>query len=158
MVMSGIWYGNLTNRLEENKIFCDEIKVGTGMTEYFYSDRHPYEVVEVKDQKHVKVRELDHRHIGDNYMDNNWELFSNENNPIKLLTKRGNYWYWTTVITDAILANLESEDAEQKLRTQLFMCHNNVDPEMLKKKKKVTRYNRANVSFGVANYYYDYEF
>ena len=156
--MSRVWYGNLTNRLEENRMFCEEIKVGTGMTEYYYSDRHPYEVVEVKDQKHVKVRELDHRHVGDGCMDNNWELVSNENNSIRTLTKRGNYWYWTIIITDAVLASLENEDAEERLRTQLFLCHNNVDVEVLKTKKKVTRYNRANVSFGIANYYYDYEF
>lgn len=156
--MSRVWYGNLTNRLEENRMFCDEIKVGTGMTEYSYSDRHAYEVVEVQDQKHVKVRELDHRHIGANCMDNNWELVSNENNVVKTLTKRGNYWYWTSVITDAILANLESDDAEQRVRTQLFMAYNNIDAETLKAKKKVTRYNRARVSFGIADYYYDYEF
>lgn len=156
--MSNVWYGNLTNRLEENKMFCKEIKVGTGVTEYCYSDRHPYEVVEVKDQKHVKVRGLDHKHVGDGCMDNNWELVSNENNIVRALTKRGNYWYWTTVITDAILDNLDSEDAEERFRTQLFMCHNNVDAETLREKKKVTRYNRANVSFGIANYYYDYEF
>lgn len=49
--MSRKWYGSLNNRLEENKMFCEEIKVGTGLTEYFYSDRHPYEVVKVIDQK-----------------------------------------------------------------------------------------------------------
>lgn len=156
--MSRVWYGNLNNRLEENRMFCDEIKVGTGMTEYFYSDRHAYEVVEVKDQKHIKVREFDHKHIGDGCMDNNWELISNENNAVRTLTKRGKYWYWTTVITDAILINLDSEDAEVRLNAQLFMCHNNVDAETLKAKKKITRYNRANVSFGIADYYYDYEF
>lgn len=156
--MSRVWYGNLTNRLEENRMFCDEIKVGTGMTEYYYSDRHAYEVVEVQDQKHIKVRELDHKHIGENCMDNNWELVSNENNVVRTMTKRGNYWYWTSVITDAILANLESEDAEQRMRTELFMAYNNVDAETLKAKKKVTRYNKANVSFGIADYYYDYEF
>lgn len=156
--MSKIWYGSVNNRLEENRMFCKEIEVGTGMTEYSWSDRHAYEVVEVKDQKHVSVREYDHKHIGENCMDNNWELISNEKNPLKVLTKRGNYWYWTTVITDAILANLESEDAEQRMRTQLFMAYNNIDAETLKAKKKVTRYTRANVSFGRADYYYDYSF
>lgn len=151
-------YGSLNNRIEENHMFCKTIEVGTGMTEYYWSDRHAYEVVEVKDQKHVSVREYDHKHIGDGCMDNNWELISNENKPVKALTKRGNYWYWTTVITDAILENLESEDAEKRLMTQLFMAHNNVDAETLKAKKKVTRYSRANVSFGVADYHYDYEF
>ena len=46
-------YGNLMNRMEEGRQFVDEIKVGDGVTEYSYSDRHPYEVIEVKDQKHI---------------------------------------------------------------------------------------------------------
>lgn len=150
--MSKVWYGCLTNRLEENKMFCEKIEVGTGMTEYYYSDRHPYEVVEVTDQKHIKVRELDHRHIGDGCMDNNWELISNENNAIKALTKRGNYWYWTVVVTKDILDNID------EIETQLFLCQNNIDINKLKEKEKITRYHRANVSFGIANYYYDYSF
>ena len=150
--MSRVWYGNLTNRLEENKMFCEKIEVGTGMTEYYYSDRHPYEVVEVIDQKHVKVRELDHRHIGDGCMDNHWELVSNENNIVKMLTKRGNYWYWTIVVTKDILDKID------KIETRLFLCHNNIEVDKLKEKGKITRYHRANVSFGVADYYYDYAF
>ena len=150
--MSTVWYGSLTNRLEENKMFCEKIEVGTGMTEYYYSDRHPYEVVEVVDQKHIKVRELDHKHIGDSYMDNNWELISNENNAVKVLTKRGNYWYWTVVVTKDILDNID------EIETRLFLCHNNIDIDKLKEKGKATRYRRANISFGIADYYYDYSF
>lgn len=40
------WYGNLTNRLMEG----GEVKppeVGMGVTEYCYSDRHAYTIVEV---------------------------------------------------------------------------------------------------------------
>ena len=70
--MSKVWYGSLNNRLEENRMFCEQIEVGTGMTEYHYSDRDAYEVVAVKDQKHVTVRKYDHRHVGDCAMDNNW--------------------------------------------------------------------------------------
>lgn len=149
--MGRMWYGSLENRLEENKMFCDEIVVGTGVTEYMYSDRHPYEVVEVTDQKHIKVRALDHKHIGDVCMDNNWELTSNDNNPVLELTKRGKYWYWTVKITSDIL---EQDDINAKL----FLIHNNVDVEKLREKGKVTKYHKANVSIGVADYYYDYSF
>jgi hypothetical protein len=151
--MSKVWYGNLTNRLEENKMFCEEIKVGTGMTEYYYSDRHPYEVVEVIDQKHIKVRKLDHKHIGEGCMDNNWELISNENNSVKLLTKRGKYWYWT-VTAESKDFDFDNLDIE----TRLWFCHQNILIDDLKAKGKITRYHRANVSFGVADYYYDYSF
>ena len=156
--MSKVWYGSLNNRLEENRMFCEQIEVGTGMTEYHYSDRDAYEVVAVKDQKHVTVRKYDHRHVGDCAMDNNWELISNEDNPEYNMTKRGNYWYWTTVVTDEILKALDSDDAEKKLQAQLFMAFNDIDADTLKAKKKVTRYRRANVSFGHADYHYDYEF
>ena len=37
--MSKKWYGSLNNRLEENRQFCEKIEVGTGVTEYMYSDR-----------------------------------------------------------------------------------------------------------------------
>lgn len=149
--MSKVWYGSINNRLEENKMYCNEIVVGTGVTEYYWSDRHPYEVIEVIDQKHVKVRALNHRHVGYGYMDNNWELVSDENNPVKMLTKRGKYWYWTVTVTKDIL---ENDDID----TMLFLAHNNINADKLKEKGKVTRYRRANVSFGVAEYYYDYEF
>ena len=47
--MSNKWYGSLNNRLDEGKTFGD-IKVGTGVTEMCWSDRHPYEVVEIIDE------------------------------------------------------------------------------------------------------------
>lgn len=144
------WYGSLTNRIEENNQFCDEIKVGTGMTEYMWSDRKAYEVIEVKDQKHVKVRELDHKPAG-KPMSNDWELVSNEANPVYTMAKRGKYWYFEVTVTSDLL---DSDDWQ----TKLFLAHNNVDPETLREKGTVKRYHRANVSFGVADYYYDYEF
>lgn len=154
--MSRKFYGSLQNRLMENKD-CEEVTVGMGMTEYGYSDRYPYEVIEVKDQKHVTVRKLDHKAIGEAYS-NEWELVSNENNPSYNLTKRGEYWYRTVVITRDVLEDLESEDFETKFRTQMFLLHNNVDVNKLKEKGKITKYHKMNVSFGKASYYYDYEF
>ena len=157
--MTRRWYGSLDNRLEENRMFTDEIKVGTGMTEYLYSDRKAYEVIEVKDQKHVTVRLMDHKHIGEPCMDNNWELISNEQNPVYKMTKRGNYWYWTVTITADILDEIDRcEDVHEQFRLRLFLVHNNVNPEDLHRRGKITKYRRANVSFGKADYYYDYTF
>jgi len=154
--MSKVWYGSINNRLEENKMFCKEIEVGTGMTEYDWSDRHAYEVVEVKDQKHVYVREYDHKLRGEAYS-NDWELIPNEKKPIKYLTKRGNYWYWTTVVDKSILEGIE-EGTDKWLNTVLWLAQHNISKDELMNKKQVTRYNKANVSFGVAEYYYDYSF
>ena len=148
--MSKVWYGNLTNRLAENKMFCKTIEVGMGVTEYFYSDRRAYEVVEVKDQKHVSIREYDHKLAGEP-MSNDWELVSNENNPIINLVKRGNYWYRTKT---AALEQVNSEDKE----VRFWVALNGFDVEKIKKNGKQTKYTKMNISFGVADYYYDYEF
>lgn len=145
------WYGCLQNRIEEDKQFCEEIKVGTGMTEYGWSDRHPYEVIEVINQKRVIVRKLDHRHVGDGHMDNNWELISNPDNATRTMVKRGNYWYDEVTITADLL---DDED----INTKMFLAFNDVDPDKLRAKGTIRKYHRAKVSFGVAEYYYDYEF
>lgn len=145
------WYGSVHNRLEENRQFCDKIKIGTGVTEYLYSDRHPYEVIDVVDQKHVYIRELDHKLIGEPYS-NDWELISNENNTVYYLTKRGKYWYKTITVTDDIL------EPEMSVETMLFLAHNGINEDDLRNRKKITRYHRMNVSFGHASYYYDYSF
>lgn len=144
------WYGSLNNRLEENKMFCEEIKIGTGMTEYSWSDRNPYEVVAVRDQKHVTVRLLDHKMIGEP-MTNNWELISNEKNPTMDLVKRGNAWYREVTAT---IEDIESKDIE----VMLWLANNGFDREKIRQNGKQTRYHKMNVSFGKAQFYYDYEF
>lgn len=157
--MARRFYGSLDNRLEENRMFCDTIEVGTGMTEYYWSDCHAYEVVEVKDQKHVKVREYDHKHVGEEFT-NNWELISNEENPVMEMVKRGNYWYYTTTVTaDDIRENYENTgDIDAEIRFKLWLNQIGVNVDDVLKRGKVTRYRKANVSFGKAEYYYDYSF
>jgi len=63
-------YGNVINRIEENRMACDRIEVGTPMTEYFWSDRHVWEVIAVKDQTHVTVRKYTVKHVGEPYSQN----------------------------------------------------------------------------------------
>lgn len=156
--MSRVWYGNLQNRLMENASLDGDIVVGMGVTEYGYSDRHPYEVIEVISQKDVIIRGLDHKLAGEP-MSNEWELISNEDNPTYELVKRGKYWYSKVVITSDILDEMETTtDDARHFRIAMFLAHNDIDPDVLRDKGKVTRYNRWNVSFGVADYYYDYEF
>ena len=154
--MSRVWYGSLNNRLEENRQFCDEIKVGTGVTEYSYSDRHAYEVVAVKDQKHISIREYDHKKKSDIPFSNDWELVSNESNHVVDLVKRGKYWYTAVSITPEEAKEIyEGDDIEAKL----WACRNNFDLQsIIESGKTQTRYHRRNVSVGVADYYYDYEF
>lgn len=144
------WYGSLENRLEENKQYCDKIEVGTGVTEYLYSDRKAYEVVAVKDQKHITIREYDHKAVGEP-MSNKWELISNENNPVLELTKRGDYWYRT------ITATLEQAENENP-NVRLWVALNGFDIDKIREKGGQTKYSRMNISLGHADYYYDYSF
>lgn len=147
--MSKKLYGSLLNRLEENKMYCKEIKEGTGMTEYSYSDRNAYEVVKVINQKHVFVREYNHKHIGKGSMDNQWELISDTNNPIKELKFRYNKWNWVTKISP----NIDI--------TKIHVIGSKIWDAIDKAKetnKEQEVYHPTNVSFGIAEYYYDYEF
>lgn len=148
--MSRVWYGSLDNRLEENRQFCETIEVGTGVTEYFYSDRRAYEVVAVKDQKHVTIREYDHKAKGEGFT-NNWELISNENNPTIELIKRGDRWYRAVTAT---IDHVNDDD----IHVGLWLCQNGFDVDKIRKTGKQTKYHKMNVSFGVADYYYDYSF
>ena len=141
-------------------MFCDEIKVGTGMTEYSWSDRHAYEVIEVEDQKHVTVREYDHKRPDDNAdysYTNKWVLVSNENNPAIRLVKRGNYWY--TAVTCTVEQAKEILAKDNNIDERLWACNCGFDlKEIVETGKNKTKYFKKNVSFGVAEYYYDYEF
>ena len=47
---------------------------------------------------------------------------------------------------------------DEYVSTMLFLAHNNISTDELKERGKITRYNKANISIGVAEYYYDYEF
>jgi hypothetical protein len=148
--MSRVWYGSIDNRLEENKQFCKTIEVGTGVTEYYYTDRRAYEVVEVKDQKHITIREYDHKATGEGFT-NKWELISNENNRTIELVKRGNYWYEAKTAT---INDVNSVD----INVRLWVALNGFDIEKIKQSGKQTKYTKRNISIGVAEYYYDYSF
>lgn len=155
--MSKVWYGSIQNRIEENNQFIDEIKVGDGVTEYLWSDRRPYEVVKVVDQKHISIRELDHELAGDVYS-NEWELKSNEDNDVYDIVKRGKYWYKISVCDLEMLKKAEAEWDNGDFLKLLSICNHGFDTEKIREKGKQTKYHRMNISIGHAEYYYDYEF
>lgn len=137
------FYGSLDSRLEENKMYCEKIEVGTGLTEYYYSDGKAYEVVKVVNQKNVFVRELDHKAVGEP-MSNQWELISNSSNPVRELKFRFGSWYWVIKYTKASIGKA------MIVRSKIY--------DKVMKKGEAIDYVKANVSFGIAEYYYDYEF
>lgn len=84
------WFGSLENRLEEGKTY-GEIKIGTGVTEMLYSDRNPYEVVEIIDNKHLMIRPMDYKRISGSEQDGSaeYEYFSDiKATPIKIFNSK----------------------------------------------------------------------
>jgi len=161
------YYGSFNNRIEENKMYCDKIEVGTGMTKYSYSDRHAYEVVKVNDQTNVFVREYDHKAVGAP-MSNTWELVSDENNPIIELKLRNGVWYYVINYTKEMWQKRAKEDFDNGCWTNIESAYNyykamsgltEKQKEKVESGKTIKAYKKfGNVSFGVAEYYYDYEF
>lgn len=147
------WYGSINNRIMERGKSAEEIIVGMGVTEFYWSDRHAYEVTTVRDQRHITIRELKHIHVGDCHMDNNWELVSDETRPEIDLVKRGKYWYTYATVTKEDL-----EDIDKDIDKQLWLCHWGFDRDVINKNGKQTKYHRKNIVIGYADYYYDYEF
>lgn len=160
-------YGSLNNRMEENKMYCKEIEVGTGVTQYYYSDRHAYEVVKVNDQTNVFIREYDHKKAGEAYS-NQWELISNESNPVIELKLRNGVWYRVLEYTKEKWMEMAQRDFEKgNCRTfesaynyyKMMSCLTEKEYEKIEAGKTVKKLRKfGNISFGVAEYYYDYEF
>ena len=86
------YYGSLTNRIEE-RVKSATPEIGMGVTEMMYSDRVPYEVIAIKDARHITVRVLDAKRIDKNGMSEcqEYEYKSNEQNACVnlFLTKQG---------------------------------------------------------------------
>lgn len=103
----------------EGERYTGPIMVGLGITEYIGSDCFAHEVVEVRDQKHITARKLDHeKRPGSPSYSNDWNLISDDSIKPRELVKYGDIWFW----------------------------------------KFGKRRIKANISFGRAEYYFDYEF
>lgn len=84
------WYGSLQNRLLERASGQPEPQVGMGVTECLYTDREPYEIIEVKDERHIVVRGLDCRRVDSNGLSEcqEYEYTSNPDRATYTLYKR----------------------------------------------------------------------
>ena len=148
------WYGSVNNRIMERGKGAEEITVGMGVTEFYWSDRHAYEVIEVIDQRHITIREYKAVHTGAAY-ENKWDLVSDPTRPEIPLVKRGKYWYNYATVTQEWV---EKIDAEKDFDAQIWLANWGFDREVIKKNGKQTKYHRKNIVIGYADYYYDYEF
>lgn len=165
-------YGSLNNRLDENKKYCKEIEVGTYATKYYYTDREAYEVVEVIDQNHIKIRRLNAIRIDNNGMSDcqDYRFESDLNNPIEELKVVRNKW--NEVYTYApleVLKERAKEDFRPEARTEknimnmvrwycIGMTEKQWEKYLAGQNVKVYKKLDCGISFGVADEYYDYCF
>lgn len=88
------WFGSFQNRIYE-RTENPEPEVGMGVTEIMYSDRNPWEIIEIKDDRHITVRALDWKRVDSWGMSEaqEYEYTSNPENRTKnlFLTKQGQW-------------------------------------------------------------------
>lgn len=125
------WYGSVTNRIEE-RIEGVKPEIGMGVTEYLWSDRNAYEIIDVIDEKHFKMRRYDVKNIGSGYGDNSWELISNPDGYVYEMVFRYGKWY-------------------EKYQKMNYDENGNKYPDGY-------GFRKMNIRIGVADYYYDFEF
>ena len=143
------WYGSLNNRIDEKRN-SEEPKVGMGVTEYLWSDRHAYEITEVIDSKHFKMKRYDAKNVGKGFGDNNWELTLDENAPEYEMVFRCGSWYNVIKYTKESIERCEREDGYVLLDEKIY--------NTAKEKGVAYKYNKMNIVIGVADEYYDFEF
>lgn len=165
--MSKVWYGNLTNRLEENKNFTGrEIKPGDDITMYLWSDRECFYVTEVENQKRIKVRpwytSADHDKPG-GMGHQDWVYFRTLDERNDYLAKYFPEWH-----------KVGEHFEEPKPQTWVYRYNkwmkevtftedkycNEREKKSLAEKGFYRRYFdlSGSVSFGVRDYHYDWEF
>lgn len=84
------WYGSVQNRLMEMSS-APELKIGMGVTQCLWSDRHAYEIIEIKDDKHITIRRMGHK--CKDYFAGDWEIWSDPSQTdIRKLYKTKNGW------------------------------------------------------------------
>ena len=166
-------YGNLNNRFDENHYFngtYGNLKVGTYATEYLYSDRHAYEVTEVIDQGHVFIRRLKAIRT-DNHGMSDSQTYRYESNPKampeEIILKNGKWRrvrrYTREGLEKAVSIareDCQNDDAAIRLANYRY-CSGLTEKQrerLLAGKEIVKAQDEINVSFGVADEYYDYSF
>ena len=156
------WYGSVVNRIEEGRK-VPEIKEGMDLTMYYWSDRTCYYVVEVEDQKRIKVQEYnvvaDHsKDLGMGHQE--WLYFK---------TRKEQADYMKQFYPDS---NYDTTDPEPETwvyrynkwkREVTFTEENHCTEKELKSLKEKGYYKRyydlsGKISFGRRDYYYDWSF
>lgn len=157
-------YGNLMNRLEENKKF-GEIEVGADITMYYYSDRTCYYITKVVDDKHFFVKRYfvcaDHdKAEGMGHQD--WLYF-------KTLLEQNEYLMAHGISCYEYDPKCEADEEEWVYRYNKWMKkvrftkENHCTERELKSLRTKGYYDRyfdlgCKISIGARDYYYDWTF
>lgn len=152
------WYGNLDNRLEEGQNFTGrELQVGDDITMYMWSDRHCYYITEVENEKRIKVKPYfvcadKSKPGGMGHQD--WVYFKDpaeyaryikcENRQFGAREGIWVYRYGKWVEEVRYTENPHSEREKKSLENKGYFCRYFALP--------------GQVSFGIRDYYYDWEF
>ena len=87
------WYGSVQNRIDAE---CEMPKpeIGMGVTELMWSDRYPYEVIEVISEKKIRIRELGYKRTDKNGISEcqDYRFFSKPDGEVKTLVLRNGKW------------------------------------------------------------------
>lgn len=175
-------YGNLINRIEEGRQLTP-LSVGTDITMYHWSDRTCYFISEVIDDKHIKVLPYhvcaDHsKNIGQGHQD--WLYFKTakeerqyletvfpdrnfnsalckEATPIEWAFFRGEWRRAFRYTKDSILKHCEETSNSYERFCSMFT---ETQRKKLAAGKEIILYDKLSgkISFGVRDYYYDWEF
>ena len=158
------WYGNVINRLQEGRK-VPEITEGMDITMYHWSDRTCYWVEKVDNQKRIYVKRYyvcaDHDKTG-GMGHQDWMYFKTQKEMSEYLRK-----YFPNDFKDE---DTKEPDAEvwvyryNKWKQEVTFTEDNYcDEKELKSLKEKGYYKRyfdlsGKISFGVRDYYYDWEF
>lgn len=166
--------GNLHNRLDENHYFngtFGNLKEGTPCTIYDYSDRHAYEVVKVESQDHIYIRQLKAIRTDNWGMSDaqNYRYESDESKRLEEIKLTNNGWRsvdrydlnrWERCLATA-REDTKTEEGAQRV-ARFWFCRGHLTDKQFEKvlagKEIIKLGSKVNISFGVADEYYDYSF
>lgn len=92
-MIKNIWYGSVNNRIAEN-MMMPKPEIGMGVTELCYTDRHPFEVIAILNDKRIKVREMTAERTDTNGMSDcqKYNYVPNPDGEVKTLVLRNGKW------------------------------------------------------------------
>lgn len=169
------WYGNISNRFEEDKIYNKDnlIHEGDDITMYLYTDRDCYYVTKVNNQKDIMVKQYKvtaDKEKASGMGHQEWLYIKDEDVSEENWVYRYKKWMLKSVITiDSFNRAMESQRKafkegtpdEQVEKWIMFKLNiTNDELNQLKNGKEIKKYYdlSGKVSIGVRDYYYDWEF